>query len=426
MADAVGNVYSTGGFPDTTHFGALTLYAHPNPALMFAPPDVFVSKQDAQGDFIWVTQIGGNYGDVGTSVAFSANSNIMVLGTFFDTVQVMTAGGPVTLSGSNNAPYVFVAALRPSTGDILWIKQFGDNNGSIIAQAQYALPVSIALDAEGNIYLEGSLSGTVDFDPGSGSYPLSGVADMVVCKLNPQGDFVWAAKTETFGNSSVTPSAISVDGAGNIYTTGGYEGKIDFDPGTDTFFLNTGQINYHVNNDIFICKWNSGGSFGWVKTLKRSDVALGTTTSNNYATSIFVDELGNVYTTGSLFGYMDMNSDTAAADTLIFSSNATQHMGYIHKLDAEGDFQWAIPIKDKGGHYTSAANAIIKDDSGHLLVTGGFNGTVDFDPNGGTYNLSGGGAFVLKLNDTADNSGVGIGAAGIFNCIPTRRVVNYG
>jgi len=412
--DVEGNVYTTGSFPDTAHFGALTLYAHlnPNPAFIFAPGDAFVSKQDAQGHFIWVKQIGGNYGDAGMSVALSANGNIVVLGYAFDTVQVMTTGGPVILSGSDNAPYVFVAALRPS-GDILWIKQFGDNNGNIISQAAFAKATGIALDAEGNIYLEGSLSGTVDFDPGPGSYPLSGDADMVVCKLNAQGDFVWVAKTETYGNGSVAPSAIFADGVGNDYTTGSYDGKIDFDPGQDTAFLNAEDIN-HILYDIFICKWNSNGDFSWVRAITRTEADTGFLRGGgftNHASSIFADESGNVYTTGNMQGYMDLNSDTGGADTLIFVSNTAKSMGYIQKLDAQGNFQWAIPIKDMEGYSRSATNAIIKDDSGHLYVTGGFDGTVDFDPNGGTYNLSGGGAYVLKLNDTADNSGVGIAAA---------------
>ncbi|HET8572246.1 MAG TPA: T9SS type A sorting domain-containing protein [Edaphocola sp.] len=414
--DAVGNVYTTGTFQDTAHFGALTFYAHPNAIMPFAPGDAFVCKQDAQGNFIWIKQIGGNYGDDGRFIALSPSGNIVVLGAFSDTMTVTTAAGPVTLETPGHfSAGIFVASLRPS-GDVLWIKQLGNDSLSFNSQIVGGLFHTMSLDAEGNIYFAGMLDGTVDFDPGLGSYVLSGSGDMAVCKLSAQGDFLWArkiARSADFG-SLVSPQGIFAGQQGNIYITGNFQGKTDFDPGPDTAFLNAADIA-NVRFDIFISKWDNSGNFSWVRVITRTQADTSFVPpggSVNQATSIFADELGNVYTTGSMLGYMDMNSDTAVADTLIFASNAHKSMGYIHKLDAQGNFQWAIPIKDKEGFYRSVANQIIKDDSGHLYVTGNFDGTVDFDPNGGTYNLSGGGAFVLKLNDTAgQNSGVGIATA---------------
>jgi len=413
VTDAEGNVYTTGTFEDTAHFGTHTFYAHSNPTTLFALGDAFVYKQDAQGNFIWLKQIGGNYGDGGCFISVSPSGNIVALGVFSDTLEAVTAAGPVTLGTPNHSAGIFVATLRPS-GDILWLKQLGNDSLSIYTQVAGSVH-AMSLDAEGNIYFAGMLNGTVDFDPGPGGYLLSGIREMAVCKLNPQGDLIWAKKVEHSSgfNSVVAPQGIFADDQGNIYTTGTYQGKVDFDPGPDTAFLNAEDINY-IPYDIFICKWNGNGDFSWVRAITRTQADTGFLPGGgftNHATSIFADESGNVYTTGNMQGYMDLNSDTAASDTLIFVSNTAKSMGYIQKLDAQGNFQWAIPIKDKEGYYRSAANHIIKDDSGHLYVTGNFDGTVDFDPNGGIYNLSGGGAYVLKLNDTADNSGVGIAAA---------------
>lgn len=413
-ADADGNVYTTGYFRDTAHFGGYTLYAHPNPLTIYALSDAFVCKQDAQGNFIWVKQIGSKNADGGVSLSVSPSGNIVVLGSYSDTMEVMTASGMVTLSTPEQRAGFFVATLR-STGEILWIKQLGNDSLDIGFQLGGS-GCKMSLDAEGNIYIGGVLNGTVDFDSGAGSYVLSGSGEMAVCKLTPQGDLIWAKKVEklpSYWGSSVEPHSIYADYQGNVYITGRYKGKIDFDSGPDSFILNAEPMNgfqYDIY-DIFISKWNSSGDFSWVRALTRTGADsnfIRDARFINHATSIFADESGNVYTTGSIQGYMDMNSDTAVGDTLIFLSNTRQFMGYIHKLDADGNFQWAIPIKEQTGHYRSTANQIIKDDSGHLYVTGNFEGTVNFDPQG-SYTLSGGGTYVLKLNDTAVQ-GVGITA----------------
>jgi hypothetical protein len=79
--------------------------------------------------------------------------------------------------------------------------------------------------------------------------------------------------------------SVAVDVAGNVYTTGFFEGTVDFDPGPGTINL-TSSGNY----DLFVCKWTGAGVFDWAKNIG------GTNHERGY--SIFVDGLGNVCTTG--------------------------------------------------------------------------------------------------------------------------------
>ena len=82
--DANGNVYTTGYFWLTTDFDpGIGTYNLTSAGLY----DIFVSKLDASGNFIWAKQIGGTSNDVGFSITVDANGNIYTTGYFRDTVD---------------------------------------------------------------------------------------------------------------------------------------------------------------------------------------------------------------------------------------------------------------------------------------------------------------------------------------------------
>ena len=66
------------------------------------------------------------------------------------------------------------------TGGQEWVKQISANN------------VLSAVDPQGNLYVAGKFTGTVDFDPEPEVFELTaiGFSDMFVCKLNAEGDFL--------------------------------------------------------------------------------------------------------------------------------------------------------------------------------------------------------------------------------------------
>ena len=122
-----------------------------------------------------------------------------------------------------------------------WAKQMGSSfneNGR-----------SIKVDASGNVYTTGRFYGTVDFDPGPGTNNLTaqGGADVFVQKLDPSGNFLWA---KSFGGTSNDQGySITVDASGNVYTTGQFEGTVDFDPGAGT-----NNLSSQGGEDAFIQK----------------------------------------------------------------------------------------------------------------------------------------------------------------------------
>src|ERR1051326_8671813 len=75
----------------------------------------------------------------------------------------------------------------------IWAKSFGGTSSET--------GKAIATDAAGNIYSCGFFLGTVDFDPGPGTFTLNsaGMEDVFVTKWDPSGNFQWA---RSFGGTS--------------------------------------------------------------------------------------------------------------------------------------------------------------------------------------------------------------------------------
>ena len=106
-----------------------------------------------------------------------------------------------------------------------WAASFSGNNAGAVK--------SSAVDAMGNVYTAGYFSGTVDFDPGPSSFLMSsaGMQDIFVCKLNVNGQFLWAKRIGGAGNEFA--SSVVWDADGYVYLCGYFGGTVDFNPGTE-------------------------------------------------------------------------------------------------------------------------------------------------------------------------------------------------
>lgn len=369
--DSGGNIYTTGNFQGTVDFdpGAAAFNLTSQGA-----SDIFVSKYDSSGNFIWTKSIGGATNDQGISIDIDASDNILVNGHFTGTVNFDPSGGSFNLT-SIGATDAFVMKLSNS-GNLVWVKQFGGVGQGVTSK-------SIALDDTGNIYSTGSYTGPSDFDPSSNIFNLSGVNDIYVTKLDNSGNFIWA---KSFGgNDTADAYSIATDHAGNIYTTGRFRETTDFDP-------NLGVVNLTSAGgfDIYIVKLDNLGNLIWAKQ-------FGSINDDN-GQCITINSDNSVYTTGYFNGTVDFDPNAGNFD-LTSSANDI----FVSKLDSSGNFLYAKSIGSSG---SDIALSIVNDAAGNVYFAGYFSGmTIDFDPNAGTSFITGEGGkdiFVCKL-DTAGN-----------------------
>lgn len=428
--DAAGNVYLTGQFRVAGDFD-------PGPGTSVLTGgwfDVYVCKLDAGGTLQWARSMGGTSVDYGFSVAADDSENVFCTGLFNETADFDPGPGVFNLTSAGEQD-AFLCKLD-SAGNFLWAFSLGGTSGDAGSH--------VATDGAGNVYLVGSFSGAIDFDPGPGTYTVAASSGPILAKYDAMGNFLWAGPTGGFA------SGIEVDPDGTVYLAGSFLGTTDFDPGPGVYNLtSTGAA------DIFVSKLNHSGTLQWALAIGSTNqegcygIATGPAgelyctgrfqgtvdfdpgpgvfelTSNGSRDDIFVlrldtdgafywgavlggraednvagiaaDPMGGVYCAGWYLDWID--ADPGPAEFRL--NSVGQDDIYVCKLDSDGAFRWA---KSMGGPDFDRSAAVAVDRNGFVYLTGYFETTADFDPSTGVYNLVSAGehdAYVLKLEPLA-------------------------
>ncbi len=325
--DSAGNVLVTGFFEGPVDFGGGSITS----AGSF---DIFVAKFDSAGTHVWSQGFGGVGLDNGFAIGTDGAGNVLVTGDFSGTVDF--GGGPITSAGAGD---IFIAKFD-AAGSHLWSQGFGGTS------SLGDFGSGIAVDGAGNVVVTGSFRGTVDF--GGGPITTAGSGDIFVAKFDSAGTHIWS---QGFGDVQYDfGGGIAVDGAGNVLVTGTFRDTVDF---------GGGLITSAGLNDIFVAKFDAGGAHLWSQRFGESggDSGLG----------IAADGTGNVLVTGAFRGTVDFGggplTSTGVSDI------------FVAKFDPGGAHLWSQGFGESQNDWS---RGIAADRTGNVLLTGSFQGTVDF------------------------------------------------
>lgn len=228
--DAAGNVYICGMYKDGCNFGSQTL-SSPN-----AHFDMFLAKYSPSGSLLWVKRGGGNYDDVGWSLAIDSYGKLYVGGEFNSTATF----GSQTISTRGSADAL--VACYDANGNALWVRRAG---GSGIDRAR-----GIAC-AGSNVYITGQYAQTGYF----GSYTKTAAdnSDIFISCLDNAGNFKWVM---TAGGPADAPedlgyesgNAICAETSGNVYATGAMLNGATF---------GSTSLSAYTRTDVFVVKITS-------------------------------------------------------------------------------------------------------------------------------------------------------------------------
>ncbi|MCL8309072.1 SBBP repeat-containing protein [Leptospira interrogans] len=160
----------------------------------------------------------------------------------------------------------------------------------------------IAVDQNGFIYVVGQTNGGVYIPR-----PI-GTKDLILGKYDSHKNTIW---TQQIGapNVELNVSAMVVDRNGNVYVTGS--------TGNDGFFPNP----LRSSEDMFLIKFNSDGTRGWITQAGPQEKESRTT-----PTSISIDTSGNIFIVGNSSGP--------------FGGPELGANGFISKFDPQGNQTW--------------------------------------------------------------------------------------
>ncbi|MBI5509414.1 MAG: SBBP repeat-containing protein [Deltaproteobacteria bacterium] len=368
--------------------------------------DAALTKHNFSGTNRWSRQLGGSADDWAEDVGVDASGNVYLAGT-----TTGSLGG--TLQGVSDG----IVVKYDSAGTWQWTRQLGTPNGTP-PTAFGGDPVrAAAVDASGNVFLAGFTDGQFAGHTNQGGF------DLYVAKYDTDGNWEWTRQAGTSGTDSAYGAAADADGnvviAGSTSGTLGASSA----GGTDLFVrkynsagvvqwtqqlgtaltdvaedVTTDGVNVYVAGstdggldgnadgsykDIFVVKYDSAGTKQWTRQRASDDRPPPYCTDNEYgqdqAYAVAADATGNVYVAGTTEGCLDGVMNAGYGTDL-----------FVIKYNTNGDWQWT---RQRGTPNSEGVGGIATDSSGNVYVAG-------WTPGGLDGNVSAGGSdlFILKFD----------------------------
>jgi len=331
----------------------------------------FFSQTAFVQELEWVSKFGSTSNDISYSLANDTEGNLYVAGQFSGSVDFDPSADVAILTASSIDGFIL---KLDADGNYLWAKKIGGLGDDLIQ--------SIHVSSDGNVVMGGQFSGTADLDPGIGiaEYTSAGLRDGFILVLDPFGNYIWS---KVFGGLSTDfVTDITTDTDGNVFCIGYFSGAINVDPGASEL-----ELISNGETDVFFVKYNDAGDFLISKRIGGTGIDEGF--------GIVSDLSGNVYLTGFFYTTVDFDP---GVDVENITSNGVSDV-FLLKLDSDFNFTWAQ--KSVSGPGNNRAYSIALYDNSYLYLTGGFNGTADFDASIESMNLTSNGnadAFIQKID----------------------------
>lgn len=296
--------------------------------------DAFVGSLSPDGKPRWGLSLGGEGYDEALAIAVGPDGALHVTVTFSGTVDFGATA--LTAAGANDVALVTLSAA----GQVRAARAFG--GGGAVASAD------VAVGAGGDRWVAGGFDG--DLDAGGTPATSAGGLDVFVARVAPDGELRWSRAFGGAGNDSA--AAVAVDGAGNAYVTGVFDGELDL--GLD------GPLSAGKSGDAFVASFDPDGAPRWVRRLGGD--------GHDVAVDVAATADGHVAITGNVVGADELFGAALGAHT---------SGGFVALLDTSGELVWYDLVGDGSedvGRRVAAApdgSFLVAGNVGDIAVLGG-------------------------------------------------------
>ena len=278
--------------------------------------DAFLTKYLETGEVAWTKFIGSSQSDFAYSVFSDADESIYISGPSNGSFD-----GNVNSGGADG-----FLSKYDENGTKVWsifIGGIGDET-----------PRSLTGDSEGNIYLVGYTTGSLDGNTNSGN------RDSFITKISPSGEKIW---TKFFGGASdddAVGTAIGFDGS--IYVAGGTRSD---------FASQTNNGDY----DAFLTKYSADGELIWTKFVGG--------TGREIAQSLTISTDGSIIISGEASSSFDGQVSSGLTDS------------FVSKISEDGTTIWTKFIGTNPDQDLSTSSATASN--GRIYISGYSSGSFD-------------------------------------------------
>ena len=322
--DKSGNTYLVGSFQRTVKFVTTEYTAYGGQDIKGEKPDIFLSKLDAQGNFLWTKRIGTAKDDFGLVVKVAPSGNIYVGGVFRG---VLSLGGKTRAPKGNGDAFI---AKFDRNGAMIWFSHIVGEREDYIR--------SFTLDEKENVYVYGQFDLFLYLN-GSPATRKIGSEDIFVMKIEPlKGNQVWF---QTFGGAlQEGAGGIVVSKSGKLYISGTLRGEVSF--GSEKFKASGGSNAFVACLDA-----TNKGALVWAKMFEGN--------SNELGRAIALDSAENVYVLG------DHQDSIYIKNSQAYCEPKGQSSVFIYKLTKDGGPVWCRNAVSDGG--TSHGTTLVVQDN---------------------------------------------------------------
>jgi hypothetical protein len=321
-----GSLYIAGDWSDKATFGSTTLTAK-------GSYDGFVARLDPKGNWQWLQAFGGSELDSVRSIHPHPNGNI--------TLAILTQGdiriGGVTHTASvAQQKQILHIAQFDSNRRHIWTHTLHLNQGSLVSQ--------MASDANDNIYIAVSFSGTFPF--GNQTFRTNQLINTALLTFSPKGQPMWARHIKALHTA---PYALRLTPKGELFLSGSFSG---------TLTTPNKPIPSKGLSDVFVSKWDRQGSPKWFITAG----GPGSDTPTRHV----------IDTKGRLFIGIKYARHLTVGKLFYSSPNKAPYDGVIAQLETStGTWKGMLPLDAPQGAYPAT---LALDAQQNLWLAGYFTG----------------------------------------------------
>lgn len=322
----------------------------------------FLARYDREGVLRWARLIGETNaqtptmqapGNAPSGLAVTGDGSILIASGFSSSIWLAPGQPGETLLTARGDQDMVLFLLDPG-GDLVWAEQAG-GNGDVFPQGCFVL-------TDGTSFITGGFSQTVRFGTPENDdeceLTSAGNYDIFLARYEPDGSLGWVRQAGGSADYWEWGDGITGDGAGNLYVVGDFSRDATFGAGES----NETTLSVIEEHDLFLARYDSGGSLQWVRQLGGIARGYGLTPSSG----------GTVVVAGKFFETITPGAG-GPNETVLQSAGEADIV--VAKYGSDGGLRWA---KRAGGTGMDLPSGIAGDASGFSTVTGGFQGAAQF------------------------------------------------